>query len=183
MRAHPSNSNRWRGQVGFSMVEMLMTAFVMAIGILGLTMLQVLALKGSRGGRSLSTAVAVGEHVMDNVEMEGRLSWLNVTDPKSGNPLLSDLPNLKYVTLANGASRPDAFNSLGGEPNSASLNPAEQTTFYRVTTTRNDLAPAAAGTSYALSDFSVRVEFTDQVNQASQPITRMVILNRRISHG
>ena len=47
------------------MIEMLMTAFILAVGILGLTMLLVMSLKGSRGGRSLTTAVLVGDNVME----------------------------------------------------------------------------------------------------------------------
>ena len=57
-------------QGGFSMVEMLMTAFVMAIGILGLAMLQAMSLKASRGTRSMTTAIQVGEGVMDRIEQE-----------------------------------------------------------------------------------------------------------------
>ena len=47
------------GQAGFSMIEMLMTAFVLAIGLLGLCMLQAMSLRASRGSRSLETAVQV----------------------------------------------------------------------------------------------------------------------------
>ena len=182
MHTHSSGSNRWQGQAGFSMIEMLMTAFIMAIGILGLTMLQVMSLKASRGGRSLSTAVLVGEHVMDQVEMEGRLSWLNATGQYTGTGL-ADLPNLRYVSLADGATRLETFNSKGGPPNAGSPDPAEQTAYFRVTTGKVVSVAPSAATNGALSNFTVQVQFTDQLDQASAPILRTVTLTRRIIHG
>ncbi len=182
MRAYPSDSNQRRGQVGFSMIEMLMTAFILAIGILGLSMLQVMSLKASRGGRSLSTAVLVSEHVMDQVEMEARLSWLNATS-KYNNTSLADLPNLRYVTLADGGTRVETFNSKGGPPTPASPDPAEQTVFYTATTTRAASVVNSANTNGALSDVTVQVQFTDQLDQASLPILRTVTLTRRFLHG
>lgn len=164
------------------MIEMLMTAFIMAIGILGLSMLQVMSLKASRGGRSLSTAVLVGEHVMDQVEMEARLSWLNATSKYNvtSNPV--DLPNLRYVSLADGGSRVETFNSKGGPP-LGNPDPADNTTYFTVTTTRADFVASAANTNGALSNVTVQVQFTDQLDQASAPILRTVTLNRRIVHG
>lgn len=182
MRVHPSNSYRWRGQAGFSMIEMLMTAFIMAIGILGLSMLQVMSLKASRGGRSLSTAVLVSEHVMDQVEMEGRLSWLNATSKYTGTSL-ADLPNLRYVNLADGGALVETFNSKGGPPTPASLDPAEQTAYFTVTTTMASFVAKAANTNGALSNVKVQVVFTDQLDKDSAPILRTVTLTRRILHG
>ena len=175
MRTHRPRTHRLTAQAGFSMIEMLMTAFIMAIGILGLSMLQVMSLKASRGGRSLSTAVLVGEHVMDRVEMEGRLSWLNVSSSQAGAPSNADLPNMKYVTIADGGTLTDTFNSYG-----EAVPAADPTAFYTVATTRNAFAPAATG---VLSDVRVQVTFSDQVNQANAPIVRTITLTRRIIHG
>ena len=187
MRTHRPRTHHLHDQAGFSMIEMLMTAFIMAIGILGLSMLQVMSIKASRGGRSLATAVLVSEHVMDRVELEGRLSWLNATGD-SQTPTNADFVTpLRYVTLAGApASVVDTFNSKGGPPNSASTDPAEQTTFYTVTTTRADLVAANAPTTNgAVSTFTVQVKFADQVDQSSAPktIDRYVTLTRRITHG
>jgi Tfp pilus assembly protein PilV len=158
------------------MVEMLMTAFIMAVGILGLTMLLVMSLKGSRGGRSLSTAVLVAEHVMDRAEMEGRLSWLNVTDTSFGAPSLADFnPPLRYITIPVGGNQPDTFN-VNGDWVAA----ADPTAYFRVRTVRAAFAPDATG---ALSDFTVQVQFSDQVDPANAPIVRTVTLTRRIAHG
>ncbi|MDP1830924.1 MAG: prepilin-type N-terminal cleavage/methylation domain-containing protein [Geothrix sp.] len=180
MRTPRRNDGRWQRQAGFSMVEMLMTAFIMAIGILGLSLLQVMSLQASRGSRSLSTAVLVGEDVMDRAEMEGRLSWLNITDTNLATPSLADLPTLKYVTLLPAAAVVETFNIKGGAPNPASLDPAEQTPFFTTTTRR---VPLLAATTGRLSDISVQVQFTDQVDPANTPILRTVTLTRRIAHG
>jgi prepilin-type N-terminal cleavage/methylation domain-containing protein len=181
MLANPSSGHRRPGQAGFSMIEMLMTAFIMAIGILGLSMLQVMSLKASRGGRSLSTAVLVSEHVMDQVEMEARLSWLNATS-KYNVTSLADLPTLQYVSLADGGSRVEFFNSKGG-PTIGNPDPADNLTYFTVTTTKAVFVANAAGTNGALSDIKVQVQFTDQLDQASAPVQRTVTLNRRIVHG
>lgn len=180
MRVHSSGSGRLRGQAGFSLIEMLMTAFLMGVGILGLSMLQLMSLKSSRGGRSLSMAVLVSEHVMEQVEMEARLSYLNLTNKEGVDPSLADLPALRYVSLGDGSSLTESFNSKGDPPAPGSSDPLEQTPYYTVTTTRNAFVTAASG---SLSDVAVVVTFTDQLDHASLPIIRTVALTRRINHG
>lgn len=180
MRTAPQAVHPLRSQVGFSMVEMLMTAFIMAIGILGLTALQVMSLKASRGSRSLTTAVLVGEDVMDRAEMEGRLSWLNITDTNRAAPTLADIPTLKYVTIAAGTPLVETFNSKGGIPNPASTDPAEQVPFFTVTTSRQPFVAAATG---RVSDITVQVQFSDAVDQTNAPLVRTITLTRRIAHG
>lgn len=170
-----------KGQSGFSMVEMLMTAFILAVGILGLTMLQTMSLKASRGSRSMSVAVLVAEQVLDQVEMEGRLSWLNEKD-RDVRPvdLAVDLPNLRYITLADGTPLVETFNSKGGAVDPASPDPAIQTPFFTATVTR---VPVSVAQVSRLSDVSVQVQFVDEVDQNSAPITRTVLVTRRIVHG
>ena len=61
-------------QAGFSMVEMLMAAVILAIGILGLAMLQTYTFAAQRGNGSLGNAVQVAQQVLDQAEMVGRNS-------------------------------------------------------------------------------------------------------------
>ena len=182
MRLQTKSSTRpaRNAQSGFSLIEMLMTAFILAIGILGLSMLQVMSLKASRGSRSLTTAVGVGEKVMDQVEMEGRLSWLNITDSQYSSP--TAVPT-QYVTLA--ASTPPAgglkqyFNINGATTTGA----ADPTTYYTVTTFRLPTA-VGGGATGNMDDFVVQVVFADIVNpNTNTPITRTATLTRRILHG
>lgn len=169
-------------QAGFSMVEMLMTAFILAVGILGLTMLQTMSIRASRGGKSLSSAVMVAEQVMERAEMEGRLSWLNQTNNPSGakGSTGTDLPNLRYVTLAAGTPLVEYFNPKGGPTNASDPDPLVQVSFYTVTTTRVAAPTAATG---QVSDFTFQVQFYDTVDTNNAPVLRTLALTRRIVHA
>jgi len=167
-----------QAQRGFSMVEMLMTAFILAVGIMGLTLLQVMALKGARGGKSLGTAVQVGEMVMDQIELEGRLSWLNLTASQYAAPAaLATLQYINKVPLA--ASQ--TFTIKGEVPVPTAPDPVDSTPFYTVVIAQNNVATAVTGT---ISDFTVNVQFSDQANPTTGvAIPRVVTITRRILHG
>ena len=174
---HPGSS---AAQAGFSMVEMLMAAFIMAVGILGLSALQVMALKATRGSRSLSTAILVAEQVLDRAEMEGRLSWLNLTDRNATSPSLGDLSGLRYITQVSGTPLVDSFNSQGRPVVAASSDPLESETRYTASTTRIAATTAATG---QLSEFTVQVTFQDEVNSSGAAVQRTVRLTRVVTHG
>jgi Tfp pilus assembly protein PilV len=158
-------------QVGFSMVEMLMTAFILAIGLLGLALLQTMALRVSRGNTSVTTAVLVADQIMDQVEMEGRLTWLNVSDSNYTNPSTAAL-GLKYLNVP---SLTEYFNASGG-----SVTGGDPTTFFTANTV---LTPQTASTVGAVSLVTVTVTFSDTVNASNAPVPRSVYLARRILHG
>ena len=175
------------GQAGFSMIEMLMTAFVLGVGLLGLCMLQTFSLRGARGSRSLVTAVHVGEGILDEVEMEGRLSWLNITNNHLAAPVSLNA-QFKYIPLAIGgqyqlpaASAPgETFNILG-QPISAVPAPAlTAPIFTAITQHVDDKGNAAVG---QVSDYQVTVTFYDGTNASQAPVQRRVVLTRRIVHG
>jgi hypothetical protein len=56
------------------MVEMLMAAFILAIGILGLAVLQTFSLRGQTASVNQAVAVQVANRVLDQAEMLGRNS-------------------------------------------------------------------------------------------------------------
>jgi len=170
-----------QAEAGFSMVEMLMTAFILAVGILGLTMLQTMSLKASRGSQSLTTAVLVAEQVLDQADFEGRLSWLNLTNSNQAAPTLADLPNLRYLTIPAGGQFVQTFNVRGGAVIVGSPDPLVSTPFFTVTTTR--MPSGAAAITGGISDVNVRVQFSDGVDANNAPIPRTVSLTRRIWHG
>jgi prepilin-type N-terminal cleavage/methylation domain-containing protein len=161
-------------QAGFSMVEMLMAAFILSIGILGIAMLQTMSLKASRGSQSLTTALHIADRIMDEVELEGRLGWLNVTDTKRLAP--GALPNLKY--LRPGAILDQQFNVDGQNINDAGI--TDTTQFYTVTTTKTDIQAGATGD---ITDVTVTIEFADQVDATKAAIKRTATLTRRFIHG
>ena len=166
-----------QAQQGFSLVEMLMTAFILAVGIMGLTMLQVMALKATRGGKSLSTAVQVGEAVMDQIEMEGRLSWLNLSAGQLTTP--ATLNNLIFVDQGTIAAL--HFNVKGEVPDSTSTDPTISNPYFTVNVTKADVAAVGTG---KITDFNVQVTFSDTTNATTNaPIVRTVLLTRRVLHG
>jgi len=171
-----------RLQAGFSMIEMLATAFIMAVGILGLTVLQTMALKATRGGRSLGTALLVAEQVLDQAEREGRLSWLIFMNT-NGNSTAAEA-NWKYISLtADGSTAAlDQFNSKGGAFDQASTDPAGSQAFFTARTTRVLVPSDGTSINGHLSALTVQVVFSDEaLGQAA--VVRSVTLTRMISHG
>lgn len=171
-----------RRQSGFSMLEMLMAAFILAIGILGLSTLQVMSLRASRGSRSLSTAVQVAEAMLDQVEMEGRLSSLNVTGTPSSAP--PPLPgSLQYINQAGPVIR--TFTIKGRTPDGGAPDPVDQNPFFTATVLRSAAAIANTVGGQAIHDFTVTVTFgeTVQAGSTSSVIQRNVVLSRRVLHG
>lgn len=165
-------TSRFR-QRGFSMVEFLMTAFVVAIGLLGLAMLQVMSMRSARGSRNLNTAVLLAERMMDQIEMEGRLSWLNLTDANSTG-------TLTQLQCLNKAAFFQGFD-VDGQPTTAAPVAAKPTNLpYILTATRTQVATTGVG---RISDYAVTIEFLDIVDQSGTPITRRVVLTRRVLHA
>jgi prepilin-type N-terminal cleavage/methylation domain-containing protein len=68
-------SNR-HAHAGFSLVEFLIAALIMGIGLLGLATLEVMSLKTATNGKSLSNGVTVAESMMEAVGSESRQRYL-----------------------------------------------------------------------------------------------------------
>lgn len=158
-----------------------MAAFILAVGILGLTLLQAMTLRSTRGSRCLGTAVLVAEQILDRAELEGRLSWLNLTAQTAATPdTATDLPGLVYVTLAVGSPRVESFNLSGLPVVAASADPQERLAWFTATTTRAVVPAASHG---RLSQFTVAVAFQEDLDTGGNPIQRIVRLSRVIVHG
>ncbi|HJW43723.1 MAG TPA: hypothetical protein VJ463_04680 [Geothrix sp.] len=78
MKTRPSLRSTAPGEAGFSMLEFLMAAFILAIGLLGLASLQIMALKTTTTSRGMSTAILVSEGVMERINSEARQSYLGM---------------------------------------------------------------------------------------------------------
>lgn len=159
-------------QSGFSMIEMLMTAFILAIGILGLTLLQTMALRATRGSQNLGIAVQLAERVMDQAELEGRLTYLNTT--LTGYTAPGALGGISYIT----SNLVDQYFNL--DPATGQVVPV-------TTNTASALFHVEMKQTYAagtgLSDVTVKVDFTDAIDTSNQKITRTATVTRRILHG
>jgi hypothetical protein len=158
------------------MVEMLMAAFILSIGILGISMLQIMSMKSSRGGQSLSTATHIAEQVMDQIELEGRLTLLNITSSNYSAP--PAITGLQFVGVAAPPNR--QYNIQGQAPEPSATDPKLRDPFFTVNVVQNAVAAGAQG---AAQDAVVTVTWTDTVDAANTAIQRRMTLTRRIVHG
>ena len=172
---------RIQSQAGFSMIEMLMTALILAIGLLGLAMFQTMALRSTRGNRNVNTAVLLANQILDQAEEEGRLTWLNLTNTQLTGTSNANFTNLKYLAIGNGgAPLAESFNSQGGAVDATSADLSVNTPFFH-TLTAEAAAPSAVTGSTSL--FTVVVNFTDLQYSTNGAQTRTVTLSRSITHG
>ena len=174
------STTRTRAQAGFSMVEMLVVAVIMAIGLLGVASMQLISIKATSGSSNLTTAAEIANRVMDQVEEEGRLMWINQT-ATTFTTTGTEPPNLRYfaggVPFTSAAQKYD----LTGTPwTAASTTPAIFTA-----TVKAVAAPLGVGTSTTggLADVTVTVTFTDTVAQGNKVLSRNITVSRRIVYA
>ena len=163
-------------QSGFSMVEMLMTAFILAIGLLGLAMLQVMAMRAASGSRNLSIAMELAGEVMDQVDLEGRLTYDNAT--MTQYTVSQTLTGLQYITNASVEKyyNIDAVTGNATEVDAPAVGDASP--LFHLTMTQT------VGAVMGVSDVAIRVDFIDGISQITNlPILRTATLSRRILHG
>src|SRR5689334_3373518 len=63
-----------RLQGGFSMVEFLLVAMILGVGLLGLAALLTTSTRGYAGSRTRDTATGIAGSVLDRLDLDGRLS-------------------------------------------------------------------------------------------------------------
>ena len=162
----------YRGQSGFTMIEMLISAVILAIGILGLTLLQTMALRATRGSQDLGIAIQLAEKVMDEVELEGRLTYLNATMTQYTAP--GALGSLIYIKNAS----VDQYYNLDPATGLPVLTTTAAGALFHMKMSQGNYVPGVG-----LADITVVVTFSDTVNAANQPIQRNATILRRILHG
>ncbi len=166
-----STPRRKRSQAGFSMVEMLMAAFIMGIGLLGLAMLQTMALRTNVGSRAQSTAILLAEGLLDDIQTNGRAAklWTRMGSTPPGDLMTffggAGSTNLQYNYA--GRRLPDAD---------------DPTPFYTVVVDRV-AAVAPAAQIGGLADFTVTVSWTEGTGPSGAALTRNVVLTRRIGYA
>lgn len=152
-----------RKDSGFSMVELLMAAFVLAIGLLGLAALQVLTIQGGTGSRMRGTAVFIAHSFLDQIQAEGALAagerfQFGTVDTASTTFNYVDPANASPSDLANGPSY-TIHGLLTSDPYYTSTNPAPPTVF-TLTWKRNQ--GTINGTSQtAFQEFIVNVSWNE----------------------
>jgi Tfp pilus assembly protein PilV len=102
---------RRRRQGGFSMVEFLVAAFILAIGLLGLIALQVGAVVQAANGRGRITATYVANQVLQQAQMEGQYTYFakatGATLPAGFTPVFTASPGAAIASTAIGGFNVD----------------------------------------------------------------------------
>lgn len=164
-----------RSEAGLSLVEFLVAAFILAIGLLGLALLQAFSLRVTAQEVGNNRAALIAEGLLDEIQAKARTRNLQAqvesqVDPAAAGdpvaPLFTGGASVCYYS-AEGAR-------LGGESGA----------YYRVALRRTALSEAAMPLP-GLSRFEVEVTYTADVvgaQGATKPITRTVLLSRKVSH-
>ncbi|WLT32907.1 prepilin-type N-terminal cleavage/methylation domain-containing protein [Geothrix sp. PMB-07] len=161
-------SRLWRTrQYGFSMIEFLITAFVLAVGVLGLALLQVMSIRSSSGSRALNTAVMVGEGVLESIQSEGRqrMLFLKFSGTAPATTYFGPDPITQYYAF-DGTLMASSTNSF----------------FTAVISSVDVVAISAAG---GTKRFTLVLTYTDTPNPANPTatITRTVTLTRQVAYA
>ena len=161
---------RRRSQAGFSMVEMLMAAFILAIGLLGLAMLQTMSLRANTGSRSLTTAILIAEGKLDDIQTNGRATKLFA---RTGGT-----PPGTLTTYFGAAAAPDLTYNFAGRV----LPDAIDNQLYFTLNVRRNIVVAPVSQIGGLADFTATVTWNETtVGTGSR--TRQVVLTRRVGYA
>ncbi len=148
-----------RPEAGFSMVEMLMVAFIMAIGLLGLLTLQGASLSSATAGRERGTAILLAHNFMDAVTAEGILSSGERMQSATGTVTTGGyryIDPLLYTAHASTAAETLYFDITGAAVTAASPNRIFTLTWQRD-------AGVLAGPKNAVANFVVNVQWQELV--------------------
>lgn len=165
-----------KNQAGFSMVEFLMVALIMAVGLLGVASMQLISIKASSGSSNLTTAAQIADRIMDQVEEEARLTWLSKT--ASSVVTTTAPPNLFYLANTTLPFTLDAqLFDLSGTPL-----PTTATTGPFSAVVKAAAVTSSGATIGGMMDVTVTVTFQVE-GQGSNTVPRSLVLTRRITHA
>lgn len=164
---------RRRREAGFSLVELLVAAFIMAVGLLGLAALETVALKSNTRSRGYNTGVLVASQVLDAAETQARQTLQ--TQTYGGT-----------VTYSNdyfgAAPVVEQFTYKGLHPDATAANAVDKTAYFTATTTSAN-AGTYTGATGKLAVVTTVVTFREASTQGGPIVTRTVTLTRNINHG
>jgi prepilin-type N-terminal cleavage/methylation domain-containing protein len=168
-------------QSGFSLVELLVTALIFAIGLLGLAALQVSTARSNSGGRNRVTATSLAEGCLSAIQAEGSMSWSFAAGALG---TASKFAGTRVFTGGT-ANNDFGFFDINGQP----VVKGDPTQVFQVAWVR--LNPTAATpsqtiTNMNLNEFVVTVTWTDQAKAADGTDltnTQRLVLSRLIRYG
>lgn len=157
-------------QSGFSLVELLVTALIFGIGLLGLAALQVATVRGNSGGRNRFTATSLAEGCLSAAQAEGSISWSYAA---GFNGAAATYPIARVYTGATGGT----FGTF--DVNGLPVDVADPSKVFTVTWVRREAgapSPKAPITGMELREFVVDVVWQDQSVDAAGgalPVTHL----------
>ena len=171
-------------EAGFTMVEFLMAAFIMAIGLLGLTALQILSLRSTTTSRGMSTSVLVADGIMERINTEARQSYLGMvfsSAPTGATRYVAKAPvapGVKPTDPVPAGAIVDYFDFAGTPLTSAAG-------AYYTVSTWVDSTVAGTGSTGNTDTFMVRVEFNESPDPANpgQFAKHAINLTRTVVHA
>ncbi len=187
-------------QLGFSLVELLVAAFVLGVGVLGLTLLQVSVVKINTSSASTTRGLAVANSLLETAASEGRRSMLWTVEQRA--PVVANYTSA-YIgptgTLAGTVTRyltPSGkiFTTLASAQGAGELvYTTTMTPSNTVATSASIQVLTASGAAQTVtttlsrsSVFTVEVSWLDSVvsqSGATTNVKRYVRLARRVNHA
>lgn len=149
-----------------------MAAFILAIGILGLAMLQMMVIRYNGGSRASTTAIKIGEQVAEQIQTEGRQRLLFV---RNGQALATSSYFATNTTVY------QYFDGTGAKQNITS---ADANTIYTVAILKSDICTAVA-TVGGVKAFQITVAFSDVVDpkDSSKVIRKTLSFTRQVAYA
>lgn len=167
---------------GFSLIEFLIAAFIMAIGILGLTMLLTINLRQNATSRSRSTATYIAQSILQQSQAEGQHSYfakINNLTPVA-TPLFTATPGTAIPDTNFGSFNIDGIRVTNADgtpvPNIATLIPDtnKRSPIFTATWTRrayNNQVPV--GQSHS-QEFVVNVQWSEDNQSKFLSMSRII---------
>ena len=149
------------------MVEFLMVAVILGVGLLGLAALTTTAMRSYGGSRTRDAAVALSSSVLDRLSLDGRISaqLRGLGSAVPATALVANAVDGATNTYADPATAVPTFD-LQGLPSATA--PVFQVTWVRRAT--KSLAPAATSNS-AASEVVVNVQWNEDVRNPSTGVS------------
>jgi prepilin-type N-terminal cleavage/methylation domain-containing protein len=151
---HPRGSS-----TGFSLIEFLMVAVILGIGLLGLAALTTTAMRSYGGSRSRDAAIALSSSVLDRLSLDGRITaqLRGIGSAIPGSALVANAVDGAVNPYADPATALGTFD-LQGQPSAAA--PVFQVSWVRRAT--KSIEPVASSQS-AVSEVVVNVQWSESV--------------------
>ncbi len=166
------------------MVEFLMAAFILAIGLLGLASLQILALRSTGTSRGLSTSVLVADGITERIATEADQSYLGMifsSAPAGATRYIGKAPVQANVNPAD----PVPANAIVDYFDPAGQPLKNATGAYFTASTWIDSQTKGNGSTGQTDVFRVRVVFNEAPNAAKPGtfLTHAVNVTRTVIHA